>query len=98
MQLLDAFVILGLVSGHAAFRYELCDFDVQFASDAFQFNLGAEDQSEPKVTGDLEAIGFYDVHDVVAKGLLALVGVGHAAHRRHSVLLINESIISSAAR
>ncbi len=52
-------------------------FDVEFLGDLFQFGLGAEDQHEPEVSSDFDAIGFHYVHDVVAEGLLALVGVGH---------------------
>jgi len=53
-------------------------FNVEFFGDLFQFGLSAEDQHEPEVSSYFEAIGFHYVHDVVAEGLLALVGVGHA--------------------
>lgn len=53
-------------------------FDVEFPSDLFEFRFGAEDQHETEISSDFEAVGFHYVHNVVAEGLLALVGVGHA--------------------
>ena len=50
---------------------------MEFPSDFLEFGFSAEDQHEPEVSSDLEAIGLDDVHDVVAEGLLALIGVGH---------------------